>query len=135
MGSLIGALRYTWYYRNTLYFVFTWYISMTFSRFVWMVGNLLFFVYWFSDGVRSTKEVQKPSRPFWIYISMFTEPIWFILDFLFLNFYYNIYFTNTIIHVYEVNNGEHYHLDGGQYSKILTDELVYYPTYLYFTYI
>ena len=98
-------------------------------------ATYFFFVYWFSDGVRSTKEVQKPSRPFWIYISMFTEPIWFILVFLFLNFYYNIYFTNTIIHVYEVNNGEHYHLDGGQYSKILTDELVYYPTYLYFTYI
>ena len=35
---------------------------MTFSRIVWMVDNLLFFVYWFLDWVRSIKEVQKLSR-------------------------------------------------------------------------
>ena len=51
---------------------------MTFSRLVWMVDNLLFFAYWFLDEVRSIKEVQKTSGPFWIYISIFTRPIRFI---------------------------------------------------------
>ena len=59
--------------------------------------------------VRSIKEVQKTSRPFWIYISIFTQPIWFILVFLFFNFYFNIYnVTNTKIDVYEVNDRRHY---------------------------
>ena len=91
-----------------LCFVFAWYISITFSRLVRMVGNLLFFVYWFLDEVRSIKQVQKTSRPFWIYISIFTKPIWFIHVFLFFNFYCNIYVTNPTIDVYEVNNGRHY---------------------------
>ena len=63
---------------------------MTFSRLVRMVGNLLFFVYWFLDEVRSINEVQKSSRP-WVYISIFTQPIWFIHVFLFFNFYCNIH--------------------------------------------
>ena len=75
-----------------------------------MVGNLLFFVYWILDEVRSIKEVQKTSRSFWIYISIFTQPIWFIHVFQFFSFYCNIYnVTNPIIDVYEVNNGRHYH--------------------------
>ena len=68
-----------------------------------------FFVYWFLDEVRSIKEAQKTSGPFWIYISIFTQPIWFIHVSLFFNFYCNIYnVTNPIIDVYEVNNGRHY---------------------------
>ena len=92
-------------------FDFTWYISMTFSRVVWMVGNLLFFIYWFLDGVRSIKEVQKLSRPSWIYISIFTELIWFIYSFfyfLFFSIFIAIYVTNPITDVYKVNNGRHY---------------------------
>ena len=116
-----------------IYFVFTWYISMTFSRLVRMVGNLLFFFdYWFLDEVSSIKEVQKTSRLFWIYISIFTQQTWFIHVFLFFNFYYNIYVTDPIIDAYEVNNGRHYQCQSsvwahmgimrrGQYSKILTD--------------
>ena len=42
-----------------------------------------FFFYWFLDGVTFINELQKPSRTFWIYISIFTQPIWFILVFLF----------------------------------------------------
>ena len=68
-----------------------------------------FFVYWFLDEVRSIKKVQKTSRLFWIYISIYTHPIWFIHVFLFFNFYCNIYnVTNPIIDVYQVNNGKHY---------------------------
>ena len=90
-------------------FIFTLYISMTFSRFVRMIGNLLFFVSWFLDEVRFIKEVQKTSRPFWIYISIFTQPIWFIHFFLFFDFYCNIHnITNPIIDVYEVNNRRNY---------------------------
>ena len=48
---------------------------MTFCRLVGIVENLLFFIYWFLDKVTSIKEVQKTSRPFWIYISIFTKPI------------------------------------------------------------
>ena len=81
---------------------------MTFSRLARIVGNLLFFVYWFLDEVRSIKEVQKTSKPFWIYLSIFTQPIWFILVFLFFNFHCNTYVTNPIIDVYKVNNGRHY---------------------------
>ena len=92
-----------------LCFVFTWYISMTFSRIIRMVGNLLFFIYWFLDEVRSIKEVQKTSRPFRIYISIFTQHTSFIHVFLFFNFYCNICNgTNPIIDVYEVNNRRHY---------------------------
>ena len=69
-----------------------------FPKIVWMVGNLLFFVYCFLDGVRFIVEVQKPFRTFGIYISIFTQPIWFILLFLFFNFYCNIHtLTNPII--------------------------------------
>ena len=68
-----------------------------------------FFVYWFLDEVRSIKKVQKTSRLFWIYISIYTHPIWLIHVFLFFNFYCNIYnVTNPIIDVYQVNNGKHY---------------------------
>ena len=90
-------------------FIFTLYISMTFSRFVRMIGNLLFFVSWFLDEVRFIKEVQKASRPFWIYILIFTQPIWFIHVFLLFSIYCNIYnVTNLIKDVYEVNNGRQY---------------------------
>ena len=51
-----------------------------------------FFIYWFLDGVRSIKEVQKLSRPSWIYISIFIA----------------IYVTNPITDVYKVNNRRHY---------------------------
>ena len=66
------------------------------------------FVYWFFDEFRSIKEVQKASRPFWIYILMFTQPIWFIHVFLLFSIYCNIYVTNLIKDVYEVNNGRQY---------------------------
>ena len=71
--------------------------------------QLTFFVYWFLDEVRSIKEVQKTSRPFRIYISIFTQHTSFIHVFLFFNFYCNICNgTNPIIDVYEVNNRRHY---------------------------
>ena len=67
------------------------------------------FVYWFIDEVRSIKEVQKASGPFWIYILIFTQPIWFIHVFLLFSIYCNIYnVTNLIKDVYEVNNGRQY---------------------------
>ena len=56
--------------------------------------QLTFFVYWFLDGFRFIKELQKPFRTFWIYISIFTQPIRFSL----LNSYCNIYnLTNPVI--------------------------------------
>ena len=59
---------------------------MTFSKLVRMVGNIVFFVNWFLDGVRSIKEVQKPSG-------------------LFFNFYCSIYnAANPIINAYKVNS-------------------------------
>ena len=92
---------------------------MTFSRLVQMVDNLLFFVYWFLDGVRSIKEVQKTSRPFWIYISIFTQCIWFILINLFFNFYCNVYnVTNPKIDVYKVNNGRQYQCQSNVWSHM-----------------
>ena len=42
-----------------------------------------FLFYWFLDGVRFISKLQKPFRTFWIYISIFIQPIWFILVFLF----------------------------------------------------
>ena len=80
---------------------------MTFSRLVRMIGNLPFLVYWFLDEARSIKEVQKTSRPFRIYILIFTQSVWFILIFLFFYFYCNIYVIKPIIDVYKVNNGRH----------------------------
>ena len=83
-------------------------------------SNLLFFVYWFLDGVRSIKEVQKPSRPFWIYISIFNQPIWFILVFLFFIFYCNIYnVTNLKIDVYEVNNRRHHQCQSNLWAHMI----------------
>ena len=77
---------------------------MTFPRLVWMVDNLLFYVYWLLDGVRSIKEVQKPFTPFWIYISIYlVNPIFS----LFLIFTV-IYVTNPIIDVCEVDDKRHY---------------------------
>ena len=86
---------------------------MTFYRVVWIVGNLLFFVYWFLDEVRSIKEEQNLSRPSWIYNSIFTQPIWFIYScfFLFFNFLFLFllqYVTNPITDVYKANKGRHY---------------------------
>ena len=87
-----------------------------------MVGNLLFFVYWILDEVRSIKEVQKTSRSFWIDISIFTQPIWFIHVFQ-SRFYCNIYdVTNPIIDVYEVNNGIDITI-----AKVMS-ELIHYET-------
>ena len=84
---------------------------MTFSRLVRMVGNLLFFVYWFLDEVRFIKEVKKSSRPFWTYIPIFNQPILIYSRFSIFHFFFfcNIYnVTNPIIDVYKVNNGRHY---------------------------
>ena len=104
---------------------------MTFPRLVQMVGNLLFFVYWFLDEVRSIKEAQKTSGPFWIYISIFTQPIWFIHVSLFFNFYCNIYnVTNPIIDVYEVNNGRHYQCQINVWEDINRLTIVWFTTRL-----
>ena len=68
-----------------------------------------FFIYWFLDGVRSIKEVQKLSRPSWFYISIFTQPIWFIYScFSFFSVFITIYVSNPVTDVYKVNNGRHY---------------------------
>ena len=111
---------------------------MTFSRFAQMVGKILFFVYLFLNGVRSIKEVRKPSRTFWIYISIFTQPICFILVFLFFKFYCNIYVTNPLIDLMRSITEDISNVtvmseltwtlcDGGQYSKTLTDYyMIYY---------
>ena len=105
-----------------------------FPKIVWMVVNLLFFVYCFLDRVRFIVEVQKPFRTFGIYISIFTQPIWFILLFLFFNFYWNIYtLTNPIIDFIRsiMNN-----IANVKVISVLTWALcvycmIYYPTYLY----
>ena len=126
-------------------FFLPWYISITFFRLVQIFGNPRFLVYWLLDGVRSIKEVQRPSRLYWIYVSIFTQPIWFILVFLFHNFCCNIHnVTNAIIDVYEVNNGRHYQCQSNVWAgmgimrrrSIFEDYvanycMVYYPTYLY----
>ena len=82
-----------------------------FPRLVRRVGNLLFFFYSFLDGVRFINEVQEPFRPFWIYISIFTQTIvfWFIIVFLFFSIFIAIYIIlRTRYFTNEVNNGSHY---------------------------
>ena len=105
-----------------------------FPKIVWMVGNRLFFVYYFLDGVRFIVEVQKPFRTFGIYISIFTQPIWFILLFLFFNFYWNIHtLTNTIIDFIRsiMNNIANVKVISVLTWALCVYYMIYYPTYLY----
>ena len=105
-----------------------------FPEIVWMVGNLLFFVYCFLDGVRFIVEVQKPFRTFGIYISIFTQPIWFILLFLFFNFYWNIHtLTNPIIDFIRsiMNNIANVKVISVLTWALCVYYMIYYPTYLY----
>ena len=77
--------------------------------FSWLFPDLSGWLATYFFSCTGFSRYKKPSRPFWVYISIFTQPIWFILVFLFFNFHCNICnVTNPIIDVSKVNNGRHY---------------------------